>query len=448
MDAQPILLATTKHFRMPAISIKNPLRKGGLVGGSVHYLAANVLNAAVPFALLPILTRHLSTDAYGQVAMFQILVTALGAFVGVNVHGAASRKYFDDLSEIEMAKFIGCCVEILIASALLVLMLVAAFLLPLARATSLNPAWVILAVPTSAGIFLCNLRLVIWQCSQKPIRYGIFQVSQSLGNFALSISLVVLAGLAAEGRVVAQTCAASVAALIAVSLLRKDHLLRLDWQPQYCKEALAFGAPLIPHIFGLFLLSAADRIVIHAQLGVREVGVYMVAAQLALGLSILFDAVNKAYTPWLFEQLKRNDMQTNRRIVRLTYGYFAFVLALAAATFALGPTIVPWIAGERYHEAGHLLGWLALGQAFGGMYLMVTNYVFYSRRTGLLSLATLSTGVINLVLLVIMVDHLGLRGAAISFAVAMALRFLLTWCIAQYRHRMPWMLKFRPMEQQ
>jgi O-antigen/teichoic acid export membrane protein len=278
--------------------------------------------------------------------------------------------------------------------------------------------------------------------------YGLFQVGQSAGNFILSIMLIVLLGLGAAGRITAQIVIPALAATIALALLHRDRLLLLHWHPQYWKEALGFGVPLVPHVLGLFLLSAADRIVIHAQLGVREVGVYTVAAQLALGLSILFDAINKAYTPWLFEQLKRNDTKSNHRIVRLTYAYFAGALALAAAAFLLGPVIVPLIAGEHYREAGQLLGWLALGQAFGGMYLMVTNYVFYSRRTGLLSLTTLSSGAVNLVLLVLLVHYNGLKGAAIAFAVAMALRFLLTWGVAQYRHSMPWTLKVQPTERQ
>src|SRR5690606_41322800 len=72
------------------------------------------------------------------------------------------------------------------------------------------------------------------------------------------------------------------------------------------------------------------------------------------------------------------------------------------------------------------------------MYLMVTNYIFYSRRTGLLSAATITSGLINLLLLVLLIKLLGLSGAAISFTIAMGVRFLLTWWVAQKRHPMPW----------
>ncbi|MCV5446120.1 oligosaccharide flippase family protein, partial [Escherichia coli] len=38
------------------------------------YLAANILNAAIPFILIPILTRYLTIEEYGQIAMFQMLI--------------------------------------------------------------------------------------------------------------------------------------------------------------------------------------------------------------------------------------------------------------------------------------------------------------------------------------------------------------------------------------
>lgn len=43
-----------------------------LLRGASVYLTSNILNSAIPFLLLPILTRYLSTEEYGKIAMFQI----------------------------------------------------------------------------------------------------------------------------------------------------------------------------------------------------------------------------------------------------------------------------------------------------------------------------------------------------------------------------------------
>lgn len=70
---------------------------------SVYFLA-NILNAVIPFLLLPILTRYLSVEEYGQIAMFQLLIGGLAGFVGLNTVGAAGRKFYDkNISKSELA---------------------------------------------------------------------------------------------------------------------------------------------------------------------------------------------------------------------------------------------------------------------------------------------------------------------------------------------------------
>src|SRR5690606_34839927 len=70
-------------------------RNPSLASGASIYLLSNILNAALPFALLPILTRYLGPAQYGEVAMFQTFLATLAAFTGLSVQGAAARKYYD-----------------------------------------------------------------------------------------------------------------------------------------------------------------------------------------------------------------------------------------------------------------------------------------------------------------------------------------------------------------
>ncbi len=243
----------------------------------------------------------------------------------------------------------------------------------------------------------------------------------------------------ANGRIAAQIWAIGIFALVALYSMRRDGLFSFFiWRPTYIKEALAFGVPLIPHVAGIFLLSSVDRIVINSKLGLAQAGVYVVAVQLAAGMGLIFDAINKAYVPWLYEHLTRDIANEKKRIVKYSYIYFFLALLTAALAFVIGPYAIRIIAGEKYTSAGQVIGWLALGQAFNGMYLMVTNYIFYSKQTGLLSITTITSGLINVALLLALTQIFGLQGAAAAFSISMAIRFLFTWWVAQKRHPMPW----------
>lgn len=416
------------------------LKNNTFLAGSAVYLVSNILNAAIPFALLPILTRYLSPEEYGEVAMFQTLLGALMAFIGLSLQGAAGRKFYDgNLKESDLREFIGSCLQILIVTTLITVSVLLAFQDQFSQWLGLDKKWVLLAALATAANMVGMIRLGQWQVRKKAKSYGVFQIARSLLNVGLSIVLVVVFFQGSDGRIVAQVVAFSIFALIAFWLLWRDNLLTFSvWRPEYIKEALKFGAPLIPHVGGIFLLTAVDRFVINSELGLSQAGIYMVAVQFGMALSLIFDAINKAYVPWLFERLKRDNETEKRQIVRYTYGWYCLILAGAALSFIVGPWLIELVAGDKYVQAGEIIGWLVLGQVFNGMYLMVTNYIFFSKRTGLLSTASIFSGIINFVLLIILVPEFGIHGAAYAFCLSMGLRFLLTWFVAEKRHSMPW----------
>lgn len=416
------------------------IKKDNLVRGVGIYLVSNILNAVIPFILLPILTRYLNPSEYGEVAMFQTLLGALSAFVGASFVGAANRKFYDsNTDKIEMADFIGSCIQLTIIFSTFIFLVLFIFQDKFSEWLSLEPSYILFAVIASFCAVIINLRLGQWQIRKKAFKYGALQISQSLLNMLLSLLLVVILLKGAEGRINAQILTSLVFLAIALLLLKKDNLLNVfTWRKEYLTEVLKFGIPLIPHIAGGFLLSTVDRFVINREIGLAEAGIYMVAVQLTAAIGIVFDAINKAYVPWLFEKLTADNLQEKQKIVKLTYLWFSLIIAGVVLAFFIGPLIVVFIAGEQYAEAGKVVGWLALGQGFQGMYLMVTNYIFYSKRTGLLSFASISSGILNLVLLIVLVRIFGLEGAAIAFATSMGIRFLLTWRVAQKRHPMPW----------
>lgn len=412
------------------------------IGGTSIYLVSNILNGIIPFILLPILTRYLAPTEYGEVAMFQTLLGALGAFTGSVFVGAAGRKYYDsNLKREELAEFIGSCIQLIAIFSTLVFIILFIFQNQFSEWLSLKPTYIMFAVMTAAFSAIISIRLGQWQVQKLALKFGMLQISQSLVNMLLSLLFVVVMLKGAEGRINAQIITASIFLYISLLLLNKDHLLKVFvWRKDYVQEALKFGIPLIPHIAGGFLLTTVDRFVINREIGLAEAGIYMVAIQLTAAIRIVFDAINKAYVPWLFEKLKENDFQQKVKIVKFTYAWFGLILIGACLAFYIGPYVVVFIAGEQYAEAGKVIGWLALGQGFQGMYLMVTNYIFYSKKTGLLSIASLSSGILNLILLVALVRILGLEGASIAFAISMGIRFLLTWYIAHKRHPMPWLI--------
>jgi O-antigen/teichoic acid export membrane protein len=117
--------------------------------------------------------------------------------------------------------------------------------------------------------------------------------------------------------------------------------------------------------------------------------------------------------------------------------FSALTIGLAA------PYFLEVLVGEQYLAASRLIIYTVMGYAFGGMYYMVTNYVFYTNKTGRLALITLSTGFFNIVVTYIFIKNFGISGAAQGFMISQLLLFVCTWSLARSVYQMPWFSCFR-----
>ncbi|MFA0534742.1 lipopolysaccharide biosynthesis protein [Vibrio breoganii] len=406
------------------------------------YLMANILSACVPFLLIPVLTRSLSTFEYGQIAMFQVVVTCLTSIIGFNAVAAAMRKYYDnDFSENDYNLYISNCFFVLILSVIIVLSISIVLKDQIEYILGIPASWVYCAVFYSSCKFVLLLRLSQWQVRRKPKHYGFLQVTNSLCDMLLSLLFVIMAERGAFGRIEGQLISISIVGLTSLLLLYKDKLIgsfKID--NDYLHEIIKLGVPLLPHTLGIFLLGALDRVVISKTLGLSDAGIYMVAVQISMVASLIFDSLNKAFVPWLFEKLKLNDLETNREIVKVTYLFYFALSIIVILSFYISPSILLFIAGDDYVKASEVIGLLVLGQCLSGMYLTVTNYIFFAKNTALLSLITISCGFINALLLVWLTPIYGLKGAATSFCIAKAIQFFVTWLFANKSYKMPWLL--------
>lgn len=424
------------------MSVMARIRRSSLATGVGTYMLASVINASIPFFLLPVLTRYLDPAEYGEVAVFQVWVALVGALCGLSVHGAAVRKYYDyDDPDRQIGEFISACIMVLILSTAILFVLLLPFSGWISNTIGLSENWLLTGVLFAFCNFLVQLRLGQWQVRKQPKKFGVFQISLSLLNMVLSLVLVVVFALGVTGRLAGHTASVIFFGIAALSLLWRDGLLKPAWRTELMKEAVRFGVPLIPHIIGAFLLITVDRAVISSQLGLDAAGYYMVAVQLAMVMGLVLESVNKAYTPWLYERLKRNIAEEKEFIVKLTYGYGLFLFMCAAIAFLIGGELLVFIAGEKYEPAAELIGWLILAKAFHGIYYMLCGYIFYKKKTGLVAKITITTGVINVILLVWLSKQFGLIGAAWAICISMFIQWVLTWAAASSIVDMPWKLR-------
>lgn len=401
------------------------------------YTIANAINSAIPFLLLPVLTRYLSPQEYGLVAMFTVLTAVVTALAGLGTHGAVTREYYLR-TRAEFARFVGTCLFILVVSSAALLAVMVLFHRTLSDITGITGHWLALAVLTGVGQLLCSIGLAIWQVRGLPAVYGVFQILTSLLNALLSIVLVVAIELGWQGRVIGQVAALSLMGILAIAVLAHGDWIRFRFSGGHAQQALRYGVPLVFHALGGVAIAVADRTLITNLVSLDEAGLYVVAAQIAMIITFCADSFNRAYTPWLFEKLQTGDTAAKRRIVVGTYCYYLVLLLLAGLLVLSAPYIVNLVVGPKFVAAAPYIFWLALANAFGGMYYMVTLYIQFSGKTERLAAITLTVGGINAMLCYALIQAEGGIGAAQATAVSQLLMFLATWWMAARLIDMDW----------
>ncbi|NEO28315.1 MAG: oligosaccharide flippase family protein [Kamptonema sp. SIO4C4] len=284
--------------------------------------------------------------------------------------------------------------------------------------------------------------LTLWQVQQKPIQYGILQVIQTSITVFFSLVFVIAWRMDWQGRIQAEVITAVIFTAISLLLLFRGGWFQFGFNSNYVRNALNFGIPLIPHTLGSLAIVTTDRILITNLVGIKDTGIYVVGSQIGMIILMIATSFNKAYVPWLYSQLKKNDFLIKKKVVKLTYFYYIVILLLAIILSLTSPLFLNFIVGKNFVDSKPFILWIALGSAFKGMYYMVTNYIFYVEKTHLLASVTFLTAIVNLASSYFLIHWNGSIGAAQGTMLAFMMSFLLTWFLSAKVYQMPWVKIF------
>ena len=402
------------------------------------YTISSFINAAIPFFLLPLLTNILSPEDYGRVAMFQLAVSIIFPFMGMNLESAAGRMYYDKDNNTNYPSYIGASLILFLGGVFLCVIILFFGSNIVVYLTQLPNTYVKFIIVVAICQFMTSLVLVILQVSVKPFSYGILQISQTIVNITFTIIFILILHQKWEGRIFAQILTGVIFALISICILLKNRLIQFNIKKKYFSYALKFGIPLLPHTLGGLLFTSVDRFFLTNLTELAQTGNYSVAYQLGAVIGLLTSSINNAFVPWLFDNLNKDSEIIKKKIVIGTYFYFIGLIIIALILLLILPVIIYIFVGKSFTNITDFTTLIVFGFVFQGMYYMVTNYIFYVKKTHLLALITISIGLLKLPVTYFCITGLGPFGASVSHCITFFLFFIFTWILSSRVYKMPW----------
>lgn len=410
-----------------------------LVGHSVLFVGAEILSKALPFLLLPILTRFFTPADYGLVATFLAFQNIMAVLTGLSTHGAVNVAYFR-LGKDHLPPYIASVLAVLFLS-LGVSVLLAGLAFPwLSPRLGLGWGWLALGVIMSAAQFVTQINLVLWQCERRPFPFVAYQIAQTALGVGMTLLLVVVFRWGWQGQLASLAASALLFSALSLMVLWRRGYLRARPNPKDMRDALRFGVPLIPHSLSGWVLTGIDRFFLTSMAGATVTGLYSAGFQIGMVLGVAATAFNRAWMPYLFEKLAEGEAAAKVRIVRITYAYFAVILAGVALLALLAPSMAGLVLGPRFAGATVYIFWFGLAFAFNGMYFMVVNQLLFVKKTHVLAAITFSVGFLHAGLTYLLIRMRGPLGASQAVAISFALQFLLVWIASARACPLPWNL--------
>ena len=245
-------------------------------------------------------------------------------------------------------------------------------------------------------------------------------------------------GMKWEGIIVGYLLSYLIYFIISIYIFKYNKLYSIYIQKIYLIDNIKVGFPLSLHNIGAWLGSSASRILIGSLIGSSALGSFGAGASIALIVLYIQDSFNKAFVPYLFETLNDFNNTVSSNLVKLTYIYYIFILIVAFIVGIIGYNYIDFIFGVDYINGRNIVLYISFGYAFDGMYKMHVNYLFYEKKTHIIFIITMITGILNIPVTYYLIQLKGLKGAGISFLIVNIFAYLLSWFLSQKVFPMNW----------
>jgi O-antigen/teichoic acid export membrane protein len=400
------------------------------------YLVPSLLVRGLTFLLTPLYTRTMSQADFGLLGVATSVGGVISILLGLALHGAITRLYFDCKDESDRRRLFGTILTLFLAGptvGLAALWLANERGLGLLVALPLHPHMQLVLAASWLSTY-ASMPTAMYMAREEPAKVAGLNVFLTLTQLVFTIGFVVGLRQGVIG-VLRGTCAANaVNALVSVILVARHASMTFD--RRLARETLAFGLPLVPHLVANWALSVSDRLILVRYVPPVDLGIYSLAYVFAFLVGTFAGAVTSAFSPIATRLL----MTPGREgfVPPLGTAALAFIAAVSVALASFADEALTLLAPSSYAPARRLVPWVILGGALQGLYLVWSMGTWFSKKTSLVPLVTVSSAALNVLINLALVPRYGVIVAAVSTAVSYAFAAGLHGWLAHRNYAIKW----------
>lgn len=403
---------------------------------SKGYFLTTVINNAIPFLLLPILTRFLTPADYGSLSLFMLYFCISNALIGVSLPTVISKHFFEK-DKGYVAKLVGNAIffSAILTCGLTIFISISYCSIQSYLAIPLR--WLLIIPLGSFAYTIFQIGLTICRNEHKVLQFSKHQIGNTILNLAISLLLVCAFAWSWMGRATGMIASYVLSAVISIIYMHNVGYLRFEWNKEVQKEIKNMMSALIPDALQLALIFQVGTFFMQLYFTKDILGLYSLGFQIAFCIQLLIDVANMSWAPFLFKQLAMGENVNKVYITRLCYALMGiFALGAIVVIFATIP-VLHLMTTPAYYDSFKFVPFFCLGYVFCGTHHVVMPILVKHSQQKFISFVSLSALILLIVLNITLSKAFDYMGIAYAYCVTFAYMGILLVCRAHFFFRFP-----------
>lgn len=387
---------------------------------SIVFLFVSIIQKGLAYLTTPIYTNLLSTDEYGQVAVFLTWFQLIGIVamfsLQAGVFNNGMLEYKQDRDGYMFSMLVLSNIITIITGALLI----GGYNI-WGKYLKLDMPLVLLMI----ALFLTQPAMNFWQSRQRfEYKYKMLAVA-TLSSCILSPIVAVIAILQfPDSKVYARLFGAE-CTLIAFYLFFYIYIIikaHAKLNVSYWKFAITFNLPLIPHYLSQYLLSSSDKLMISYLVGDTQTAYYNVAYSVAAVVTIVWGAINTSLLPFTYENCEKKNY---KRISDVTMPLILIYAAACLCIILFAPELIALMSTPEYRISIYVVPPIVGGVFFQCLYYIFANTIYYFKKPKYVMYASFVAAISNVVLNYIFIPRFGFVAAGYTTIVSYIIQVII-----------------------
>lgn len=428
LESEPVDSSQLSESR--TVSIRNLLSESAIYG------IAKIVDPAIGFCLLPIVTAILQPADYGLIGFFTATSAVVFTVVSLGIHQSFLRFFTEATDTDNQREVAGSAISLSLIYWAIALPLGLYFAEPIAAWWFETPrptlVYVLLALALIETLDALGCNLL--QASGRAWSFLAATLINTVAVRMFALTLI-LWGAGAWGWITGEAFGRLIA--MAAILWMAMPGVRLKTTKARAKTMSHYGVMLVPAMLSFYVMTITDKFLIQrlTENSYTEIGYYMVGERIAAIMHLTNYAIILAWQRFAFRNMHEDD---GGKLIG--YGLFLYCVGagfVVTGLALLGDDLMHWTIDSKFAPGLPIIVPLTLAAFIGGLANLCDIGLHKRKWPHVISIVTTVAAIFNIGLNIAVIPTYGIQGAAWATFVSQALRLIMIYVASQWAFFIP-----------